>query len=620
MSWTSKDKMSAEMTTYVAQGKTGVGSLSNTAHAYAAPLCRGRPRGGLAFAGLAGCYEWVPIKTALPGCIVSVLGVDLFPPASVPDPLVGRILNGRYEVVARLGVSGVGVVYRGRQVQLDRLVAIKVLQQSAAESPGWRRRFEREARVLSALAHPNIVRITDFGIDGEVPYLVTELLEGKTLADLINEGPVSPARALDVVRQTLRALAFAHDQVIAHRDLRPANIFLQALPAETDQVRLLDFGTAKLLEGTSSPSPSYMAPEQVKAERVDTRADIYAAGVILFELLAGRPPYVADTPEGVMEAHVAAPVPSLAAARPDLSIARLVQPVIDRALAKKPADRYPKAMWMLSALEALDGGSRDAAPSAQRAPTPLARSVRRAPEPPTVKTRPRVAGESGAPARRAHPWRTAIALAVLAAAVTTGVTFMRRHRGPLLESAKPVVAESPAPAPQATPAPPASAPAPATQTQTNPANAVAPGQRARDPWQEPVPEVLARIREKLQGGARLDEAALGPAYAFARQNPGDPRPWLLIAHAHAQLGWMSDSVERYQRAHRADPTCRGDPQMLEDLLKAVTHRAAGRNAAKAIRDIYGTEALPALEKAIARGAGDKDGEDRLDHLRDSLAE
>ena len=135
-----------------------------------------------------------------------------------------------------------------------------------------------------------------------------------------------------------------------------------------------------------------------------------------------------------------------------------------------------------------------------------------------------------------------------------------------------------------------------------------------------MPEALKPIRDKLERGVRLHEGALVPAYAFARQNPGDPRPWLLIAHSYAQLGWMSDSVERYQRAYRADPTCRGDPQMLEDLLKAAVHRVAGRKAAQAIRDIYGAEALPALEKAIARGAGDRDGNDSLDHLRDSLAQ
>jgi len=563
------------------------------------------------------------------------VGVELFPPASVPDPFVGRTLNARYEVLARLGAGGVGLVYQGRHVQLDRPVAIKVLQQSAAASPEWRRRFEREARALSALAHPNIVPLTDFGIDGDVPYLVMELLQGKTLADLINEGPVSPARALDIVRQTLRGLGFAHRQGIAHRDLKPANIFLQALPEHADHVRLLDFGMAKFLDGGSSTSlaenlsrvfgtPSYMAPEQAKAERVDARADIYAAGAILFQLLAGRPPYVADTAEGLMQAHVSEPIPSLAALRPDLPIASLVQPVIERAMAKKPAGRYPQALWMLSALESLEGGSRVAGTSAELAPTPTlkdlppVRRVRRAPEPPTLKELPPVRSERSVRVRvpRSHPWRTAIALVVLAAAVTTGVTFLRRHQGPRVESATPVAAQAPAPNAPAQPAPSATAAA----TQTKPASAAAPGQRARDPWQEAVPEALKPIRDRLVRGARMDEGALGPAYAFSRQNPGDPRPWLLIAHAHAQLGWMSDSVERYQRAYGADPTCRGDPQMLEDLLKAVTHRAAGRTAARAIRDIYGAEALPALEKAIARGAGNGDANDSLDHLRDSLSQ
>ena len=549
-------------------------------------------------------------------------------------------------MLARLGGGCVGVVYQGRQVQLDRLVAIRVLPRSAAASPDWRRRFEREARALSALAHPNIVPVTDFGIDGDVPYLVMELAQEKTLADLLSEGPVSPARALDIVGQMLRGLAEADRQGIAHRDLKPANVLLQARPDRADHVRILDLGMAKFLERGRSPggdenlppggvvfgTPSYMAPEQGKGERVDARADIYAAGVILFELLVGRPPYVADTPEGVMEAHVSQPVPSLAKLRPDLSIARLVQPVINRALAKKPAGRYPQALWMLSALEAVDGRSRAAATSAELAPTlknlPPVPSAPPVPEPPTVKQLPRVSSVDSTGEPRSRPWRPAIGLAMLAAAAIAGVTVLRHQRGPLVESAKPVAAQAPAPDPKTTPTPPAQPPvqpAPATtqtqtQTQKKVGSAVATGQRARDPWQEPVPETLQQLRAGLGRGAHLNEGALGPAYAFARQNPGDPRPWLLIAHAYAQLGWMSDSVDRYQRAYRADPTGRGDPQMLEDLLKAVTHRVAGRAAERAVRDIYGAEALPALEKAIARGAGARDGNDRLDHLRDSLAE
>jgi hypothetical protein len=558
------------------------------------------------------------------------------------EPFIGRTLNGRYDVLARLGDGVLGVVYQGRQVQLDRLVAIKVLKQSAPASPQWRRQFEREARVLSVLAHPNLVPITDFGIDGDVPYLVMELLQGKTLADLINEGPVPPARALDIVGQILRGLAFAHRQAIAHLNLKPTNIFLRALPDHADHVCLLDFGMTSLLQGASPAetlpagggvfgTPSYMAPEQIRAERVDTRADIYAAGAILFQLLAGRLPYVADTPEGVMEAHLHEPAPSLAEVRPDLAIARRVQPVIERAMAKKPANRYPQALWMLSALEACAGDEGPAGTSAELASTltdlPPVRRARPAPEPPTVKDLSRVPRGRDARPPRSFPWRAAITLAGLATAVIAGVTFLRRHRGPLVESAAPVAAHAPAPDPQAAPTPPApaaaqpppAATAAATQTPAKSAGAAPPGQRARDPWQDPVPEALQPLRERLEGGARLDEGALGPAYAFARQNPADPRPWLLIGHAYAVLGWVSNSVERYQRAHHADPSCRGDPHMLEDLLKAVSHRAAGRNAERAIRDIYGAEALPAVEKAIARGAGNRDGDDRLDHLRDSLA-
>jgi hypothetical protein len=118
---------------------------------------------------------------------------------------------------------------------------------------------------------------------------------------------------------------------------------------------------------------------------------------------------------------------------------------------------------------------------------------------------------------------------------------------------------------------------------------------------------------------RLSQRALRPAYTFAHQNPGDPRPWLLLGRAYAQLDWLSDSVERYLRAHRVDSTCRGDPQMLADLLKAAAHPGAGRAGARAIRDIYGAEVIPALDRAIARRAGDREDAARLTRLRESLS-
>jgi len=144
-------------------------------------------------------------------------------------------------------------------------------------------------------------------------------------------------------------------------------------------------------------------------------------------------------------------------------------------------------------------------------------------------------------------------------------------------------------------------------------------QDARDPWREPVPRALRPIRDRVNRGLHVSQRALFPAYEFAHQNPDDPRPWLLLGRAYAQLDWLSDSVERYLRAYRVDSTCRGDPQMIADLLKAAAHPVAGRSAARAIRDIYGAEAIPALEQDLERRAADSPATARLVRLRESLS-
>jgi serine/threonine-protein kinase len=570
------------------------------------------------------------------------VGVDLFTSGAIPDPFVGQTLDGRYQVLERMGVGGVGVVYRGRQVQLGRFVAIKVLHQHTAAQPEWRRRFEREAKALSALAHPNVVTVTDSGIADGVPYLVMELLQGKTLADLIKkEAPLPAARALDIARQTLRGLAFAHGKGIVHRDLKPANIFLQALPDQADHVRLLDFGMAKFLEGAPASAgsrslvqpltrigavvgtPAYMSPEQARSEPVDARADVYAAGVVLFELFAGRTPFVRDTLDAMLKAHVTEPIPSLDIARPGLSIAPFLQPVIERAMAKKAAARFPDAASMLVALETIDAVSRAVAASASLADTQ---------EAPATK------------ARKGRSWRAAVAVVSLAAGVTTAATLLLRDVPSTTDSTK--LVQSPAPEPEARPAPappapepearPAPAP-PAPEPEAPPAPppppsaAIAPPPphvetagasrpRARDPWREGVPSALRPIHDRLAHRAHLSQSSLKPAYAYAHQNPSDPRPWLLLARAYAQLDWLSDSVDRYLRAYHTDPTCRGDTQMLADLLKAAEHPVAGRGAAKAVHDIYGAEAIPALEKTIGRRASDRDVTARLERLRQSLSQ
>ena len=144
-------------------------------------------------------------------------------------------------------------------------------------------------------------------------------------------------------------------------------------------------------------------------------------------------------------------------------------------------------------------------------------------------------------------------------------------------------------------------------------------QGARDPWRGPVPRPLRPIRDRVKRGVHLSQRALVPAYEFARDNPDDPRPWLLLGAAYAQVDWFRDSVELYLRAYHVDSTCRGDPQMLADLLKAAAHPVAARSAARAIRDIYGVEAIPALEKALEQRRGDREATARLTRLRESLS-
>ena len=581
------------------------------------------------------------------------MGVDLSKSDPQTDPLIGRILDARYEVLGRLGEGGVGVVYRGRQTHLGRFVAIKVLHQDAAGIPEWRRRFEREAKALSALAHPNVVPVTDFGIDGGVPFLVMELLQGKTLNDLIKEGRLPLARTLDIVRQTLRGLAFAHGKGIVHRDLKPANVFLQELPDQADHVRLLDFGMAKFLEGSGSRTvpenltragivfgtPAYMSPEQVKAGTVDTRSDVYTAGILLFELLSGRRPFLADSYEGYLGAHLTQPVPSLAKLRPKIPAARIFQGLIERAMAKKPADRFEDAGALLAALEAVIAKRKVAAA--------IGRS----------------AGAERKPTTGAHPaspsasrWgRRAIMVVTLAAGIGAVAAYLKHDRATPVETAAPPeepppkIARSteppprpappspePAPAPALTaPQPPKPAPtkpkveakahaeneAPAEQQEQpeQPEKGRKPHSGARNPWKAPAPRALRPIRDRLNHGVHLTQRALAPVYEFARGNPGDPRPWLLLGHAYAELDWYSDSVDRYVRADHADSTSRGDPQMLPDLLKAAAHPVAARAAARAIRDIYGAEAIPAVDKAMKSSAGDHEATLRLARLRESLS-
>jgi tetratricopeptide (TPR) repeat protein len=278
---------------------------------------------------------------------------------------VGSILDGRYEILEQFGEGGVGLVYRARHVKLGLPVAIKVLQDQFVSHKMMRPRFEREARTLATLAHPHIVSVNDFGIVDGRPYLVMELLEGQTLRELLNKGPLPIDRVMQITRQLLNALAYAHSQGFVHRDLKPSNVFIQQLPDGSFHIKILDFGLVKFVDqethdgsrsltrsGMAVGTPSYMAPEQVIGDKIGTSTDVYAIGILMFEMLTGRAPFTGELAD-VVRRQLTEKIPSLGQAAANLQVTAELNALLQRAVEKDPTKRYPDAARLLKAFESL---------------------------------------------------------------------------------------------------------------------------------------------------------------------------------------------------------------------------------------------------------------------------
>jgi len=273
------------------------------------------------------------------------------------DPLIGHTLDDKYRIEKRLGIGGMGTVYRARHLLIDRPVAIKVLNPRFVEDEAAQLRFRREARAAGRLQHTNAVGVTDFGStsDGYV-YIVMELLEGRTLREVLaKEAPLDTARAVALMLQTADAVAAAHDAGIIHRDLKPANIFIVQNSEVPAVVKVLDFGIAKLaaesledddsktltLVGAMIGTPRYMSPEQCDGAELTPAADVYSLGVILYEMLSGVVPFSGSTPLAIAMKHA-----SEAPRRPSEYVASIPAPleeVVLHALEKRPEDRPANA-------------------------------------------------------------------------------------------------------------------------------------------------------------------------------------------------------------------------------------------------------------------------------------
>jgi serine/threonine-protein kinase len=265
---------------------------------------------------------------------------------------VGAVFAERYEILGDIGRGGMGRVYRARHLGLEKHVALKVLAGGPAE---YEARFAREARAIARLDHPGCVRVLDHGRHGGVPYIAMELLDGHTLALHIEQERFEPARAVAIVRQLLLALSHAHYHGVIHRDIKPSNILLARRGAGTRAV-LIDFGLASLADelpltgaGMCLGSPSYLAPERLLGQPHDARTDLYAVGVVLYEMIAGVKPFAGDSPQETMRLALQRPPRPLRAVRHDISPS--LERVIQRALVKDPRRRFADAEEMLLALD-----------------------------------------------------------------------------------------------------------------------------------------------------------------------------------------------------------------------------------------------------------------------------
>lgn len=277
----------------------------------------------------------------------------------VEDPLLGSVVDDRYEVQAVLGEGGMGTVYRAKHRVLGRPFALKVLRADLSRDSDLGVRFTREAKAAASISHPNVVQITDFGsLPSGQPYFVMELLVGESVNTVINKGgPLPAARAVRMLTQIVDALTAAHAAGIVHRDLKPDNIFVCTTPGGDELVKVLDFGLAKVAgqsrltkAGLVFGTPHYMSPEQASGGTIDERTDIYALGIVMYEMFTGRVPFEADTYMGVLTKHLyVSPTPPSVLLGEPTELGALEQ-VILRCLEKKPDKRYPSMVALAAEL------------------------------------------------------------------------------------------------------------------------------------------------------------------------------------------------------------------------------------------------------------------------------
>ncbi len=490
------------------------------------------------------------------------------------------MLDGRYRVIEPLGAGAMGSVYRGERINLGRMVAIKVLNE-AVPNEASRRRFEREAKAMAKLEHPNCGGVLDVGIHDGNPYVVMEFVSGQNVKEIITAGPIPVERAVEIVRQVLSGLSHAHEHGITHRDIKPANIVLSHKSGVGDLVKILDFGLARFQQDTTNltgglvlGTPSYMAPEQIRGGDFDHRVDLYACGVMLFELLTGVKPFHADEPLAVCMQHISVEPPRLGDKAPGRSFGAL-ESVVARALEKDPARRFASAEEFSRALVEAAKNANAVAPTSPLAVTATAALPATPPPPRAVTAPPAVTTESVA-AESLHVARVATAasrprkfkallVAMLAACVAGVVAMVLAIRSDSAEKPAAVPVQPTAPAPVATPELP--------EADDPVADLL---RRAKDMGREPAIELLTKARKTYPNDARLPYEA-----------------------SKLYLGkmWWADGLKQARAAIALDKTYRNDAELIKLVLTGFNTTASyDWTLAKFLREDIGPAAKPYMQQ------------------------
>jgi serine/threonine-protein kinase len=507
------------------------------------------------------------------------------------DPRIGSIVHSRYRITERIGSGGMGIVYRGERVTLGRPVAIKFLQDLFVTDNTFRSRFDREAKAMSKLSHPYCVSVIDFGVD-DAPYIVMDWVAGVTLKTILAGERISVARAMKIMHQLLAALAHAHAQGIIHRDIKPDNIMISEATGVGEHIRIFDFGLAKLLDASKDTvglakqrdgnknidpgsvasqvigTPNYISPEQSKGEKVDARADLYSAAVILFEMLSGRKPFIDDEVMEVIRMHREVPPPALKEVLVDGSYSPELEGLVNKALAKSRNQRFQTAEEFAAALRATPEGASEEGngslpPPAYNSPVDTGEHATSNRQPPdlSISSAPPRPGQGPANKRRTSPM---VIISIVALLLIVSAIWFVIVKPEKKETWTPGTLES-------------------SEKNTRENKTGIPDQSFAD------------VQTLIKAGKHKD--AIGALKKLRRLEPRNAHYPFAMGNLFFAQDWWGAGIAHYKEAIRLDATYGERSILIGNAIKALGNDRTYRKARSLILNDIGDPALPLLTRA-----------------------